>query len=204
MAEKIPLKAHFTGADVTALGEFEPGDTVALAHLPPGLVTQGSSPSFDDVTVSGRLLSPRIGARAQVGAPVTVPSATFTIIPFAGPTDFDSHGYHDSAVNPSRFTVPAGLGGLYMPFLHVFTSLFAIPGRQFFRTFINGTVTTESAKSQPGFYNAGSSYSFGVMFPPVVLEDNDYFEFSIFQETGSDVTVPAGAHQVGGIIFLGT
>lgn len=33
MADKLPVKAIFTGPDVTALGEFEPTDTIALALI---------------------------------------------------------------------------------------------------------------------------------------------------------------------------
>lgn len=204
MADKIPLKALYTGLDATALGEFEPGDTVPLGNLPSGLVSEGDSPSFVDVTVTGLLLAPCIGARGKISTIVTIPSATATIIPFDGTDDFDSHGFHDPAVNPSRFTIPAGLGGKYMPFLHVFSSNFTVAGRQYFQTHINGGITTESSKSQPGFYKDTSSYSFGVMFPPLVLADLDYMEFTMFQETGASVTLPAGAYQVGGLIRLGS
>jgi hypothetical protein len=33
MADKIPLKAIYTGSDATALGEFETGDTIPVAFL---------------------------------------------------------------------------------------------------------------------------------------------------------------------------
>ncbi len=33
MADKVPVKAKFTGSDVTALGEFESGDTIAASLL---------------------------------------------------------------------------------------------------------------------------------------------------------------------------
>lgn len=33
MANKVPVKAVFTGSDVTALGEFESGDTIAASLL---------------------------------------------------------------------------------------------------------------------------------------------------------------------------
>ena len=33
MADKVPVKARFTGVDVTALGEFESGDTIAASLL---------------------------------------------------------------------------------------------------------------------------------------------------------------------------
>ena len=33
MADKVPVKARFTGVDVTSLGEFESGDTIAASLL---------------------------------------------------------------------------------------------------------------------------------------------------------------------------
>lgn len=39
MADKIPVKANFTGADVTSLGEFEPGDTTPVANGGTGATT---------------------------------------------------------------------------------------------------------------------------------------------------------------------
>ena len=33
MADKVPVKARFTGVDVTALGEFESGDTIAASLI---------------------------------------------------------------------------------------------------------------------------------------------------------------------------
>lgn len=43
MANKIPVKAIFTGPDVTALGEFESADTIAANRIDPtGALTIGS------------------------------------------------------------------------------------------------------------------------------------------------------------------
>lgn len=39
MADKIPVKAYFAGADVVALGEFEPGDTVPVDQGGTGVTT---------------------------------------------------------------------------------------------------------------------------------------------------------------------
>ena len=51
MADKIPLKAIYTGADPTALGEFASGDTIPFAHLPTG--TSGSTVAIGNHVHSG-------------------------------------------------------------------------------------------------------------------------------------------------------
>ena len=43
MADKIPLKANFTGADVTSLGEFAAGDTVPVASGGTGATTAAAA-----------------------------------------------------------------------------------------------------------------------------------------------------------------
>lgn len=43
MADKIPLKAIYTGADPTALGEFGSGDTIPVANGGTGAVTAGDA-----------------------------------------------------------------------------------------------------------------------------------------------------------------
>ena len=39
MANKTPLKANFTGSDVTSLGEFASGDTIAISYIADGTLT---------------------------------------------------------------------------------------------------------------------------------------------------------------------
>ena len=60
MADKVPVKAIFTGSDVTALGEFESGDTIDTAYLDSNLADRtadanwtGSQRSADVVDNDG-------------------------------------------------------------------------------------------------------------------------------------------------------
>ena len=66
MADFIPVKAIFTGSDTTALGEFNPGDTVPVAHLP-SISTQGG---VDTATYNGHLAAsnPHSVTTAQINA----------------------------------------------------------------------------------------------------------------------------------------
>ena len=62
MAQKIPLKANFTGSDVTSLGEFASGDTIAIGYVPEALPKSGgamtgaitTNSTFDGVDIAVR------------------------------------------------------------------------------------------------------------------------------------------------------
>lgn len=73
MADKIPLKAIYTGNDATALGEFESGD-----QIPPGYIK--SAETWD--TLSGTTPS------------ITAGSHTWTLSGASTPTDGLSDGGH--------------------------------------------------------------------------------------------------------------
>lgn len=56
---------------------------------------------------------PRVRAHASGnGATGAIPNDTYTPIPLAAES-YDTHGFHDTATNNTRITIPAGLGGLY-------------------------------------------------------------------------------------------
>ncbi len=141
--------------------------------------------------------------RASVGAIVAVPTATVTIIPFTNSV-YDSHNFHEGVTNPSRFTVPKGLAGLYLPFMQIATYTAGVACRVFHKIAINGSAAIgDAAGSQPGYSNNGSSFSFGQIFPPVRLADADYVEFTVFQESGASVNINAGTHNHAGLIRIG-
>ena len=62
MAQKIPLKANFTGSDVTSLGEFASSDTIAIGYVPEALPKSGgamtgaitTNSTFDGVDIAVR------------------------------------------------------------------------------------------------------------------------------------------------------
>lgn len=56
-----------------------------------------------------------IGAKATRTTDQTgVVTATGTAVVFNGAESFDTDGFHDTSTNPSRMTIPAGLGGKYL------------------------------------------------------------------------------------------
>lgn len=58
---------------------------------------------------------PTVAAILVGGSGTTViPTSVWTPLPLAGVDELDTHGGHDPAVNNSRWTCPAGEGGLYV------------------------------------------------------------------------------------------
>lgn len=55
-----------------------------------------------------------IGARASTATAQSIASGTWTNINLVATDTFDTDGFHDPAVNASRVTIPAGLGGKYL------------------------------------------------------------------------------------------
>jgi hypothetical protein len=55
-----------------------------------------------------------VGVKAQKNATQSIANNTDTVITFAGTDTFDTDGYHDPAVNNTRFTIPSGKGGYYL------------------------------------------------------------------------------------------
>lgn len=94
---------------------------------------EGSAPGTPDaseaviyVKTDGKLyIKDDAGVETELGAPTfhgckvwrsgtqTVNDATVTALEF-DEEDYDTNGYHDVGSNPSRMTIPAGLGGKYL------------------------------------------------------------------------------------------
>jgi hypothetical protein len=55
-----------------------------------------------------------VGVKAIKSATQSLTNNTDTAITFAGTDTFDTNGFHDPAVNNTRFTIPAGKGGYYL------------------------------------------------------------------------------------------
>ena len=75
MADKVPVKARFTGADVTALGEFESGDTIAASLL------NGALPAISGASLTGipGLTTDQSWSGSQRGTPSVVTDGTLDL-----------------------------------------------------------------------------------------------------------------------------
>ena len=77
MANKTPLKANFTGSDVTSLGEFASGDTIAISYIADGTLTAAkmaadvaTQAELDTVSTVASAALPKAGG-AMTGAITT-------------------------------------------------------------------------------------------------------------------------------------
>lgn len=64
------------------------------------------------------LSQPDIVVRVYKSTVTGIPSGAVTAIPFNSERE-DDYAFHNPAVNPSRVTVPAGYGGLYVAFFNI-------------------------------------------------------------------------------------
>lgn len=90
MADEIPLKARYTGADATALGEFEAGDTINQSYLDAVLARKNVANTFtaqqtpmngtltDGVTIdwngnaNGQSVKVTLGGNRTMNAPTNI------------------------------------------------------------------------------------------------------------------------------------
>lgn len=94
----------------------------------------------------------------------------------------DLEGMHDNATNPSRVTIPAGLGGLYVVDYFIFFQTNTI---LVFVLKVNGTW-------QYNYHKAAGPY--GHHSYTITLAAGDYLEMGILQEGGGNNTTDATMH----------
>jgi len=103
---------------------------------------------------------------------------------------FDTHGFHDTAVNTSRLTVPAGLGGLYDIAVHAAWDAVGGGARRVFWVQLNGA--TNIGGYEPGNPPlAGSSFVIASFSTRYRLVPGDYVEVVAFQNSGGAVNIVA-------------
>jgi len=134
-----------------------------------------------DSTVASSTYAPAtiIGCKLVHVATYSLPSNVLTAIPWDGES-WDTHAFHDPAVNPSRMTIPAGQAGYY-----VFAGLWAanvIQGtgasRIYCRMFKNGVSAAGGNENPGGVYNTASIYA------EDYLAVGDYVEFVVYAPGG--------------------
>ena len=62
MTDRIPVKANFTGSDVTSLGEFASNDSIPIAHGGTGAINAAAARTALGVDQSGTALLKAGGA----------------------------------------------------------------------------------------------------------------------------------------------
>lgn len=123
---------------------------------------------------------------AFLPAAVSLPNSTVTVLSLTGEV-YDTHGMHDTVTNPSRITIPAGQGGLYLVTLavdHAYIGGNQVQGR----LHKNGVATFLDVGPGNG---SGSIRRLSAMLP---LVPGDYLELAAYQAAGSAQNLNAGQY----------
>lgn len=112
----------------------------------------------------------------------SIPNNTYTGVDFTVER-WDSHGFHDNVTNPSRFTIPPGLGGVYF----CRGSVFWYPDANGVRRvdlLVNGTSYVGTYFPPPG------SVYFAMEVSGVVhANPGDYIQLGAYQTSGNAVSI---------------
>lgn len=128
--------------------------------------------------------------RVSLTANLALTTATNTTVSFTT-EQFDTDGFHDTVTNPSRLTVPAGLGGKYI----ITAAAFFGPGAsgsgwsQSVQAKLNGTTVLALATTPDGQSSYGSSAHVTTV---ETLAAGDYIEMIASQASGANLNLSAG------------
>lgn len=166
-----------TAAAVTQITLFASGTTFLAG-------TRARVYGIKDTRAAGISLGFR-GARA-VAASQNISSGVATPLVLAT-EEYDTDGIHDNVTNNTRFTIPAGMGGVWrFSGTVAFTSVASTGARGIF-FFVNGVNTMENGGLRvPGIGSVQNSVSSTV---DLLLNAGDYVELAGIQQTGSTLAV---------------
>lgn len=122
-----------------------------------------------------------VGAKMYRNAAYNLVAGAVTVMPWDA-EEYDTDGFHDDAVNPSRFTVPAGMSGMYRLSANVGTSTTNNPPRFILSLRKNGTVI-RGGNVEHAY--AGTTYPMVHVTVDVALADGDYVDAAYFTSTGT-------------------
>jgi hypothetical protein len=125
-----------------------------------------------------------VGCALWKSANQSIATTTSTIITFDNEF-FDTNGFHDNATNPSRITIPAGLGGKYQINCAISFDLGTGTGIRAMTIWKNGGVYLYANMT-----NANAVYGQNITSSVVLdLAAGDYVEMGGFQTTGVALNV---------------
>lgn len=169
--------------------DLSAGDYIEfLVHVNAGsknaLAAGNYSPEFWVIKLDSGQAGHGIGAVAYAAATQSIASDSWVAVTL-GSEEYDSDGFHSTASNTSRFTIPAGLGGLYLLTGAVF--MVAPGGGPEVAFRLNGSSTVRGAA--PIVSPPGSSDGWCTISVVAALAAGDYVELSVYQASGSSKTV---------------
>ncbi len=137
-----------------------------------------------------------VGNRNTNSTNQSIPNATYTAVTFNTET-YDTDGFHSTATNTSRITIPAGKGGYY----HVFGIVnfqASGAGARIYTITKNGTTDTFKVVQNGG---TGSA-QVGATFSDVMnLVATDYIEIFVYQSSGGALNLEGTGSITGGSAF---
>ncbi len=119
------------------------------------------------------------GARVAKSTALTVPNATWTTVPF-DTERYDTADLHEAAVNPSRLTVPAGKGGVYLVWFNGQFQNTGTNNEEGARIRVNGS--TVVAWNEVHY----AGYRYLMVAALCALAAGDYVEAQVWQNTGGN------------------
>jgi hypothetical protein len=155
--------------------------------------TNGQVLTADSTAATGVAWATPSGGSSFAGCSLTN-STNFTISPGTVTTltwnteVFDVGDFHSTSTNTSRITIPSGKGGYYSIVMNSsWGADFAEPHQV--RLLKNGSLIFISSIATPG-----SAMSLSLAQPQIVAGAvGDYFEFAVYQDSGSSRTLTGGA-----------
>lgn len=132
-------------------------------------------------TVRADIVSIR-GVRAYASSATSISNAAFTAVSLQAES-YDSDGFHEAVTNPSRLTVPTGLGGYYMIVGSGGVEEGTGGNGRYVEIYKNGT--TRLALASMGIATVDGFEAMAcVSSGPVYLNATDYVQLRLFQDGG--------------------
>lgn len=141
------------------------------------------------------------GASVYPGGGVgnSIPDDTDTVVDF-GVEQFDSDGFHESVVNPSRLTIPAGLTGKYLVIAKLEFNTDGT-GVRVLQLLKNGS-TTGTARDEVAA-PSGTREALLSIQQILSLEEGDYIQVRVYQNSGNALAIDNGSDTYFQITRLG-
>ena len=111
-------------------------------------------------------------------------TSTVTSIPFTT-EDLDTDGFHSASTNPSRITIPAGMGGVYTVTAGIYYAISAATAVQAY-IFKNNAQVPGGTEKHEKVTSVDATLSVGAV---LYLQAGDYIELKGYQDSGAAVNV---------------
>ncbi len=169
--------------------------TITEAQIPSTIATDAEVATA--VSDHAALAAPHVGRAVSLtaSAPQTIPTGVLTRATFWDTEGIDDAAYHEGVTNPSRITIPAGLGGLYVVNAPTWWANGAIGVTTVLQTrlYLNGVVVPNGvARDAPGA-GFGTFGQDSRIVAILRLVATDYLEVFAFHDKTAAGTLDIGA-----------